>query len=197
MSNNKEDEILRGFLSGNDAVINLFYKEHFPKIRSYILKNSGTEDDAKDVFQDALILTYKKLQTDSLRLNCSLATYVFAVSRNMWMNTLRKHKKMLSWDKIPNNIPENLNSSILEDMQNGEKLLLYQKHFRNLGTSCRKLLGHFFLGKSMDEISQLMDYSVGYTRKKKFECKKRLLEMLEVDPVYKEFVNGSPKNNEE
>ena len=189
MSEKKETDIINGFIAGDDAVLKNFYKQHFPAIRGYVLRNSGTVTDAQDVFQDALVLTFQKLKSDSFRLECSLATYVFAVSRNIWMNTLRKRKKLIYKDDLPA-ISKQMSADISKTVEQNEKFFTYQKFFLKLGKDCQRLLGLFFEGKTMKEISEIMGYSPGYTRKKKFECKKTLLEMLEKDDAFKELKNG-------
>ncbi len=186
MSEKKETDIINGFIAGNDAVIEEFYKKNFPSIRSYILRNSGTVADAQDVFQDALVLTFQKLNSESFRLECSLATYVFAVSRNIWMNTLRKRKKLIYQDQLPT-ISKSLENDIAEAVEQREKLFIYQKFFLKLGKDCQRLLELFFDGNSMSHISKIMGYSLAYTRKKKFQCKQSLLEMLEDDQAFKEL----------
>lgn len=186
MSKNKEAEIISGFISGDTQTIESIYEGYFPVVRNHILKNSGTETEAKDIFQDAVVFTYQKLKSDSLSLNCSLTTYIFAVCRNMWMNTLRKRRKIIKWDEVPE-VSEDINNDILNIIQEKSKSTIFQKYFLNLGEVCQQVLRNFFLGKSMLEISELMNYSVGYTRKKKFECKKRLIEMIERDPTYQEL----------
>lgn len=186
MSKRKEDKILLGFIEGDTKIIQGIYENYFPVVKNFVLKNSGTETEAMDVFQDALVLTYQKLKLDSLCLNCSLTTYIFAVSRNMWMNTLRKSRKHISWDKKPD-IREDVNNDILNLLHENTKLSLFHKCFLSLGEVCQQVLRNFFLGKSMLEISELMNYSLGYTRKKKFECKKKLIEIIERDPIYQEL----------
>ena len=47
----------------------------------------------------------------------------------------------------------------------------------------------------MAEIAKIMGYSVAYTRKKKFECKKRLLEMIEIDPIFEELKSETTSSN--
>lgn len=192
MSTKKDTEILQGFIEGDSRVLREMYSKHFPEVKSYIVRNSGTATDASDIFQDALVLTYQKLKSGSLRLECSLATYIFAVSRNMWMNSLRKRKKKVTIDKSPD-ISVNLEKSIFAEMELQEQKALYQKYFLKLGDRCQELLQHFFLGKKMQEISALMGYSLAYTRKKKFECKKRLLEMIERDPIFVELSSDTLK----
>jgi len=186
MNKTKEAKILKKFIAGDNQTIQSIYKGYFPVVKNYILKNSGTETEAMDVFQDALVLTYQKLKLDSLCLNCSLTTYIFAVSRNMWMNTLRKRRRLISWDE-KQDIREDVNNDILNLLQENSKSSLFHKCFLNLGEVCQQVLRNFFLGKSMLEISELMNYSLGYTRKKKFECKKKLIEIIERDPMYQEL----------
>lgn len=189
----EEDNIIKGLIAGDEEVINSFYADNLPKIKSYILNNSGSNADAEDVFQDALVFTYQKLKEKSLALNCSLTTYVYAVSRNLWMNTLRKRKKIIPRDTLPE-ARDILTRDALEELQRFERQSLFQKNFLKLGESCQKLLGFFFQGNSMREISEFMEYSEGYTRKKKFECKKQLLEIIEKDPLFQELRTDTVNN---
>ena len=177
---------MRGILEGDPKIVSQFYSDNLPKVTRYIAKNSGDAADAQDIFQDAMILVYQKLNNRSLQLNCTLGTYVFAVCRNLWMNALRKKRKMVLNDTIME-ISKDTNDSIIESLFQIEKKLLYQKHFANLGQQCKIVLKHFFDGTSMQNISKLMGYSEGYTRKKKFECKKKLLVMIEKDPLFNEL----------
>ncbi len=186
MKQKQKSDIVKGFLAGKEAVISLFYEDNFQKVKVFIEKNSGTETDAEDIFQEAIIVTYQKLRAGTLELECTLGTYVFAVSRNLWMNALRKKQKIRSWEKLPE-ISDALHNSILEDIHTLERMNLYQKYFLKLGENCKRLLIFFFSGKRMSEIAGIMGYSEGYARKKKFECKKRLLEMVEQDPSYDEL----------
>ena len=58
-------------------------------IFSLVIKNSGNEDDAIDVLQDALIVLYEKVQLGTFELTVKLTTYIYGVSRNIWYNKLR------------------------------------------------------------------------------------------------------------
>lgn len=196
MSNLNEDAILKGIIEGDHVIIKAFYKENLIKVKALIKKNSGNNYDAEDVFQDAIVLTYQKLKAGTLKLDCSLSTYVYAVSRNIWMNKLRRRGKVLISDKLSENT-EDLDASIIKEINKKEKQFLYQKHFLKLGSICQNLLLQFFAGKSMAKIAEFMNYSEGYARKKKFECKKQLLKMIESDPLYSELTEKSdkPKNS--
>lgn len=82
---------------------------------------------------------------------------------------------------------EMIEDSFLSFMEEKEREHLYRKYFLKLSDACRELLQLVFLQKSMKEIAKVTGYSEGYTRKKKFNCKKSLLERIEQDPLYQEL----------
>ncbi len=186
MSNIEDRKFLEGILSGDEVIIKAFYKKNLSYISGYILKNSGNEADVEDVFQDALILIYQKLKSDSLELHSSLSTYFYGICRNIWRNRLRKNKKMVITEDVVHD-EEGIPPEIIEEIAQKEREHVYRKHFLKLSNTCREVLGLLFQGNSMKEIAHITGYSEGYTRKKKFECKKSLIEMIEKDPAYKEL----------
>ncbi|GAA4275504.1 RNA polymerase sigma factor [Aquimarina mytili] len=184
--NNTQDTIINGIISGDYIIIKEFYKKHFPQVKSYILKNSGSEADAEDIFQDAMVFVYEKLESNSLKLTSSLGTYLYSVCRNLWMNKLKKNKKMVRHEGILS-VSEANDTDILEDIDKTERNYVYQKYFLKLGIGCQELLALFFKGTPMRDIAKQKGYSEAYTRKKKFECKNKLEEMIHQDPVFQEL----------
>jgi DNA-directed RNA polymerase specialized sigma24 family protein len=63
---------------------------HFPKVEKHILKNSGTKAEASDIFQEALIILYKKINEVNDQL--SVEGYLINTSKLLWSNELRKKK---------------------------------------------------------------------------------------------------------
>ncbi len=184
--NNTQDTIINGIISGDRTVIKAFYEKHLPQVKSFILKNSGSEADAEDVFQDAMVFVYEKLENKSLKLTSSLGTYVYSVCRNLWMNKLKRSQKMIHHEGILS-ISAAEDASILDEINEKEKEFVYQKCFLKLGKGCQELLALFFKGIAMKDIAQQKGYSDAYTRKKKFECKNKLEEMIRKDPFFNEL----------
>ncbi|WP_103069539.1 RNA polymerase sigma factor [Aquimarina sediminis] len=193
MSNTEDHKIIEGIATGNKLVITAFYKKNLPYIRHYILQNSGNEEDVEDVFQDAMVFIYQKLKTDSLELQSSLRTYFYGVCKNIWRNRLRKIKKLVITEDLQTDA-ESIPPKIIEDIEHKEREHIYRKHFLNLSGTCREVLSLLFQGNSMKEIARITGYSEGYTRKKKFECKQSLIEMIENDPFYHELQLNSEKD---
>ena len=87
-----EQEIIKGFQQNDRLIINDVYLKNYPTIRNYILKNSGDEVEAKDVFQEALVIIFKKIEEESFKLTSSFNTFLFSVCRNIWLKYLRDRK---------------------------------------------------------------------------------------------------------
>lgn len=136
----------------------------FPAIKKHIVRNSGTIEDAKDVFQDALVILYQKMKTGKFVLTVPISTYLHAVVKNLWLQELRKRKK------LP--IAET-NTDVVED-------LIEQEHgfdtasaaFNFLGEKCRDLLMLFYFKKmSYKEITALLQFGSEETAKnQKYRC---------------------------
>ncbi len=190
MSNIDEQNIIKGIVAGDEAVFKAFYKKNRKYIRQYVLKNSGNEDDVEDVFQDAFVFVYQKLKAGSLELRSPLSTYFYGVSKNIWRNRLRKNRRLVVTEEL-SDTTEIIEASIVKEIEDREREHVYRKHFVNLSGACRQVLQLLFEGRSMKEIAEITGYAEGYTRKKKFECKKHLIEMIEQDPIYQELKTTS------
>ncbi len=184
---NQDQTIIAGIINGDQFILNNFYLDQRKYVKSYILKNSGNIQDVEDIFQDALLLLYQKLYFEQLKITVSLNTYFFSICKNMWRNQLRgSHKKTMT-DHIPPNSNEEITDYLQHYLENIERELLYKKCFQKLSMSNQLVLELFFQGKSMQEIALETGLSEKYTRKKKYDAKKKLLEILEKDPMYQEL----------
>ncbi|MEW7277742.1 sigma-70 family RNA polymerase sigma factor [Aquimarina sp. 2201CG1-2-11] len=193
MNTIEDQKILEGIKTGDEVVITAFYKKNMPYIRRYVLQNSGSELDVEDVFQDAMVLIYQKLKVEQIELYASLQTYFYGICKNIWRNRLRKNNKMVSAEDLLEAV-EALDPDIVEEIERNEEAHVYRKHFVNLSEACQKVLNMVFNGKSMRQIAESTGYTEGYARKKKFECKEHLIEMIEKDPLYKELKEPIEKN---
>ena len=78
-----------------DRAFTVLYQEYYPTIRSFISKNSGSDQDAADIFQDALIVFYDKIRDENFELSCTIKTYVYSICRNLWLKKLTRKKQHL------------------------------------------------------------------------------------------------------
>jgi len=82
---------IEGLLKHNREVIAAIYKNYTPSIQQLVLKKGGTIADARDVFQDSLMIIYHKANKPDFELTSQFNTFLYSVSRFVWD---RKRKKM-------------------------------------------------------------------------------------------------------
>lgn len=187
----KETDILQLIVKGDRTTISRLYDDCFPAIKQLVLKNTGEIEDAEDVFQEALVVVYRKANAGKLELNCALNTFIYAICRNIWLDRLRRLGRTVGiisdYDQLAD-----LDDDVLATIHKNEQYALFQKHFRNLSDGCQKLLTLFFEGNDMKSITKHMGFgSELYARKRKFQCKEKLVSTIINDPDYIELKNGN------
>jgi RNA polymerase sigma factor (sigma-70 family) len=178
---NSSDRILKGIIKNDKRVIENIYQSSFEIVRNFVLANKGGYEDAEDIFQEALIIVYKKLIVDELKLTCSLKTYLFSICKRIWYKKLREDKKFV----IDHNCSEIIGNPFEPDKSNVEqkKFNLYQKHFFKLSDACQKILRLFLKKTPLKEVTKIMGFnSDDYTKTRKYLCKQKLKERVLSDP---------------
>ncbi|MBC7774160.1 MAG: sigma-70 family RNA polymerase sigma factor [Phycisphaerae bacterium] len=182
----KEINYLSAIVSGDRSGITQMYAALFPAIRRLVQDNGGSEDDAKDVFQDAVIVLYEKAQKPDFQLTSKFSTLLYGVCHNLWRS--RRQKKSNSELTIPDDAKYIADDSHEIDLLQIERNKLFYKALRHLGKDCQILLELFFQKLSMNEIAQAMGFaSEGYARVRKSQCKDRLVELIKSDAEFPEL----------
>jgi RNA polymerase sigma factor (sigma-70 family) len=132
-----------------------------------VLKNSGSEDEAKDIFQDALVVFWEKVNADKLVLTSKISTYLYSVCLNLWRKELdRKGRQSGEMADVPDFI----------DPDRQERIDVINRCINSLGESCRQILKYYYFDKlSMSDIAEKMGFANADTAKtKKYKCKQEL-----------------------
>lgn len=176
-------------LNNDTAVIAEIYERFAPEIKRLVMNNSGDAEDARDIFQEALLAIAQRAGKGDFELTCPFGAYLFLICRSKWLNELKKRKNRL----VTLTTFEGYNVGEHEDaFQAAQKLLgeqqkqkLFEEKFETLGERCRQLLRLSWSGVSMEEVAQSMSVTYGYARKKKSECIARLMELIRNAPEFK------------
>ena len=166
------DQDLVELLKNNktDRAFSKLYKG-YPKVEKLVLSKGGTKADAQDVFQEALIVLYRKVTSTNFELTSQLSTYLYSVSRFLWKDELIKSNKLKGTEFKIELIPEELNE--LEEIVTKEnKLKQVEKVLETISEKCREVLQLFyFKGYKMKEIAKKMGYtSERVARTYKYKC---------------------------
>jgi len=179
------EAILKGLKKSDNDILRYVYRKYYSEIKFFVIKNSGSDEDAKDTFQEALIIIYKKLEGEGLELNCSFKTYLYSVSRLVWMRHLEKNR--IKTDELSDN---QVFVEVDDDMEyvasEQDRYSLYQKHFLTLHKDCQTIMRLFLEKVPLKEIQKRMNLkSEKYLKKRKYQCKEILVKRIQNDPTYK------------
>jgi RNA polymerase sigma factor (sigma-70 family) len=181
-------QIIEGIQRRDNDVLTLIYKEVFPKVRHYVVKHGGSKDDAKDVFQESIIIIFKQIENKSLEIKDTFEGYLYGIARLVWLKVLRNkeiHDRNISQLEEPGP-PDYSSDQLIEDEL---EMRLFRKHFMSLGEECRKVLQMVTEGKSYEEIAKTMGYkSEKIVRNQKYKCKETLIQLIKSDPEYIRFM---------
>lgn len=179
---------LEGIRENNSAVIEQIFDRFRPGIRQHIQRNSGSREDADDIFMDALEVIFRKVKTNSLELNCAFYTYLFEICKRLWLKKIRK-KKLKNEVRIETWQASTMGEEPVIEMEKTERYGLYREKFELLQEDCRKILDlHLIQNRPMVEIARMMGHkSAGYTYKRKHICKERLKDMIRADQRFEEL----------
>ena len=174
-----DQEILTAIKKGDDdPVLAVLYKKYWPVIRRYVVKNSGSEEEAQDVFQDTIIAFYKQVKMNRFNDNYQIGAFIFSVGRNFWINKVKRDQRQVELSK-EQPYPE-WEENILHDIITEERAALVRKVFSKIGEKCRELLTYtVFHRYSMSEVCKLMGFSTENAAKtRNYKCKQQLIKLV-------------------
>jgi len=147
-------------------------------------------EDAKDVFQEALVVIFRKTREGEFVLHSSFTNYIYTISRHIWLKVLRKRKLQL--EKAAEIIrPIEMESEEILHIEASMERKIFQYYFSKLGKDCKEILTMFYNEMSFREITlKLGRVSEEYVRKRKHACKEQLIKMIKSDPDVHDFLDG-------
>ena len=174
-----EQALLKGLAQNDSKAVETLYKSHFTMIQHFVENNNGSFDDARDIFQEAMIALYEKVQLDSFVLTCQIKTYLFSICKHLWLKRLQQMGKYSS----PLSAHEE-SISVEMDMGQIEKkdaaFAIMDRSLNSLGEPCKSLLEGYYLNKKgMQELASQFGYTNADNAKtQKYKCLVRLKKLF-------------------
>jgi RNA polymerase sigma factor (sigma-70 family) len=173
-----DQEIIEGVRKGDERMLDHLYKKNYKMMVNMIIKNNGTEDEAKDVYQDALIVLWQKLLSFDFVLSSKISTFLYSICQNLWRKELERKSRLSH---------EEAERGEIFDIDKKERIEIINKCINDLGETCRKILTYYYFDNlSMNDIAEKMGFANADTAKtKKYKCK------LELDKKIKSLYTAS------
>ena len=172
MSNlEQEKQLLAGLALNDSIVIEAIYRDNYPIIQALILNNNGNSDEARDIFQEAIVVIYEKAVSGNFELNCQLKTYLYSICRRLWLKRLQQLQRF-------GNLIEHLEETVVveEDLELHEKhnadFIMMEEAMNKIGEPCKSLLEAYYIQKkNMQEIATDFGYTNSDNAKtQKYKC---------------------------
>ena len=170
-----EQALLQGLATNDRQSVETLYSQHYKMVQALIINNQGTADDARDIFQEAMVVLYEKARSGSFELNCQIKTYLYSVARRLWLKRLQQSQKFVQdVSSVEETVP--VEDEVEAQEQRNTEYQMMEKAMLNLGEPCRSLLEAFYLQKkSMTEIAGNFGYTnADNAKNQKYKCLMRL-----------------------
>lgn len=171
---------IAGVARGEAASLEGLYRDYFPMVLHMVVQNSGTEDEAKDIFQEAVIVLYDKIKAGDFELTSRLKTYIYSVCRRLWLKQLgsnkgRAFRDMAAYEDVIA-VEEDLAKHEEKDLQ----LAMMEQALDGLGEPCRTIIHDFYISNlSMQEICDKFGYTnADNAKNQKYKCLQRLKKLF-------------------
>lgn len=167
----KDADILARMEKGDESALEYLYQKYYRMMINLVTSNSGTEYEAKDIYQEALIVLWQKAVSGNLVLTSKLSTYLYSICKNLWRKELDRKSRLSS---------ETQDSTEYMEHDRDERVKIIRDCIAQLGDTCQKVLTfYYFDGMSMNDIAERLNFSSTDTAKtKKYKCKKRLDQLV-------------------
>ncbi len=177
-----EVEIFDRIKNGDEKALEIVYKKYYRMMTKLVVTNSGTEDEARDVYQDALVVFWQKARSGNLVLTSKMSTYIYSVCQNLWRKELDRKKRLSN---------EERDTPVIVDMDKPEREKIIAQCMDQLGETCRKVLMYYYFEEmSMQEIADKLGFANTDTAKtKKYKCKKKLDELVKAQYSEQDFLD--------
>ncbi|EMR02513.1 RNA polymerase sigma factor [Cesiribacter andamanensis] len=167
----KDSEVLERISRGDEKALDFLYKKYYRMMTRLVVTHGGSDQEAKDVFQDALIVFWQKAASGNLVLTSKISTYLYSVCQNLWRKELERKSKL---------VHEAKDGEVGMGDDSKERIQIIRACVAALGPTCRNVLSYYYFdGMSMDLIAEKMGFANTDTAKtKKYKCKKKLDELV-------------------
>ncbi|MEO8412205.1 MAG: sigma-70 family RNA polymerase sigma factor [Ginsengibacter sp.] len=182
----QEKALLAGLAANDTNAIETIYRDNYTTIQAFIVKNNGYPEDARDIFQEAMIVLFEKAKSDSFALSCQIKTYLYSVCRRLWLKRLQQQSRYYPAFELAKETVQ-VEDEIEAHEKLNEDFSLMEKALNNIGEPCKSILEAYYLQKkSMPEIADTFGYTNADNAKtQKYKCLMRLKKIF-----FAQYKNG-------
>ncbi len=174
-----DEQQLQKLQTGNEQEWKAFYEDIRQPFRLFFLKKTQLDVPAvTELLHEAMVIFHRKVTSGSLQapLSSKLSTFLIGIGKILARKKALNQK--YDWE---DDIPEEAVQPEIDQQQEREaNARLVDQLLAKIGSPCNEILELFFIkGFAVDAVMETMGLpSEGATRKKKFDCLKKMRSLL-------------------
>ncbi len=180
MSSIEHDKfLLEGLAAQDKTAVEQWYRDHFTMVKALVVNNNGSADDAADIFQEVMIVLYQKVKQGNFELHCQLKTFIYSVSRRLWLKKLQQLQRFAS-DNYDVEETVHVEDDVEYHLKKQEEFTIMEAAMAKIGEPCKSLLQAYYIEKKhMNEIASVFGYTNADNAKtQKYKCLVRLKKLF-------------------
>lgn len=181
MTAHADHQYIEALRQGDFTILQNIYTTHAATVIRWVTRNSGSIDDAQDVFQEGIIALHQKANDPNFVLSCPIGALLFRICQNKWLYALRKKRREEEVRKLEIRKYED-ESTLVSQLEAVEEETLRQERldrtFKQLSELCQKLLRLLMTGVKPAAAAvqmEMTDANTVYRRKHACEGRWRTL----------------------
>lgn len=175
-------EIIEKLKAKDPEAFRYIYHTYGKMIVGHVLKNSGTQEDAKEIIQITLTELWSAINDGRYKEEGKLGHYIYQLAANNWRYELRnrRNRPVHNLDDSPIQIADDSEESIERQVTKDKYLNAIQQALQQLEPTCAQIIKLYHLEEEgLQEIAKQMNYDYNNLRKRIFDCRKKLKKLTE------------------
>jgi RNA polymerase sigma factor (sigma-70 family) len=173
-------QFIQGLRTGNSEVLSALYKKYYTIVLKLVVSNSGSSDEAADIYQETVIVLYENVQKPAFELNCQLQTYIYSVAKRLWLKQLKKNGQTFLMREDGAETLADVSEDVEVHLKKENEFEKIEESLSALGEPCGTLIKDFYVNRlSMDDIAEKFGYTnADNAKNQKYKCLQRLKKLF-------------------
>ncbi|MFN4080398.1 MAG: RNA polymerase sigma factor [Saprospiraceae bacterium] len=173
-------EILEGLIAQKPDAFRHLYREYGDMIIGHVRKNSGSEEDAREVIHTVILKFWNIVREGRYNDQGRLGAFIYTLTANTWRDELRRRKVRMSEPLDPARHQQSDEDGIEEAIVRNRQIEAIHQCLPQLASPCSEIIRLFHLEEvSLQDIAVQMNYDYNNLRKRIFDCRKKLKKLVE------------------
>ena len=175
-------QIQDGLQRNDPDVFRYLYRTFGGMVTGYVKKNSGTDQDAREMVQTVILELWQSLRDNRYKEEGKLDRFIYMLTANTWRDELRRRKVRRTEELDTSRLAfaDDQDISVAAAIAKDRQIEAIHHCLQRLDAPCDDIIRLYHLEEvPLQEVAQQMNYDYNNLRKRIFDCRKKLKKLVE------------------